>query len=103
MSDKWDEMRRVKEEEFFNKQNQAAMERLRQRSSEVRKSPVSGEPMIQKTVMGVVIDVDPVSGGVWLDAGELEEIITKAQELKAEEQQSWLYNFFGQLTSKKKE
>lgn len=98
MTDKWDEMRRVKEEEYFNKRNQEAMERLRKRpEDQARLSPVTGEPMVQKTILGVVVDQCPTTGGIWLDAGELDTIIKNAQSLEAEERQNWLYSFFGNL------
>ncbi|MCD4724302.1 MAG: zf-TFIIB domain-containing protein [Bacteroidales bacterium] len=36
------------------------------------KSPVSREPMLVLELAGVEIDYCPESGGIWLDAGELE-------------------------------
>lgn len=40
------------------------------------KSPIYPDvDMIQKTVHGVTYDVCPKSGGVWLDKGELENLI----------------------------
>jgi Zn-finger nucleic acid-binding protein len=36
------------------------------------KSPVSHEPMLVLELAGVEIDYCPESGGIWLDAGELE-------------------------------
>jgi len=98
MSDSWNDMRRAKEEEFFERQNREAMERLKSRSgSKPRLSPVSGEPMEQVTLMGVAIDRCPKSGGIWLDAGELELIIKAATESK---ESGWAESFLGRLLKK---
>lgn len=76
MSDSWDEMRRAKEEQYFHNQNEAALKRLSDRAAEKpRLSPVTGKPMKQVTLMGTVIDQCEESGGIWLDKGELEELI----------------------------
>jgi Zn-finger nucleic acid-binding protein len=39
------------------------------------RSPVSKEPMLVLELAGVEIDYCPVSGGIWLDAGELETLL----------------------------
>jgi len=99
MSDKWDDMRRAKEESYFEKKNREALERLKQKKEDEkpRLSPVSGNPLIQEVLNGVVIDRCPDSGGVWLDAGELEELIEAA---KADEDNSFV-NFFKGLSGSK--
>lgn len=75
MSDSWDERRRAQEDGFFDKANKEALARLAQKQAQGhRMSPATGKPMEQLTVMGVVIDRCPESGGIWLDAGELEQI-----------------------------
>ena len=100
MGDSWEERRRAQEEQYFDKQNQAALERLKARSNQpIRRSPVSGEPMEQLTIMGVVVDRDPKSGGIWLDAGELEQIITAATHTETKD--AWTKKFFDQLFAKK--
>lgn len=73
----WDKMEKAKEGSYFEKKNKEALERLKKKNQEEkpRLSPVSGEPMTQEVLMGVVIDRCPKSGGVWLDAGELERLI----------------------------
>lgn len=38
------------------------------------------EVLVEKTRDGVTIDVCPACGGVWLDRGELERLIARAQE-----------------------
>lgn len=75
MSDSWDERRRAQEEGYFDKANKEALARLAQKQAQgQRMSPATGKPMEQLTVMGVVIDRCPETGGIWLDSGELEQI-----------------------------
>lgn len=97
MNDSWDDRRRAAEESYFEKQNRLAIERLKSRAPEqqVRKSPITGEPMEQLTVMGVLVDRCPTSGGIWLDAGELEQIIEAAKQ--SESQEGWLSGFLSSL------
>jgi len=83
MSDSWDDMRRTKEEEYFARLNAEALQRLQQRTDH-RSSPVTGKPMVQKTVMGVVVDECPTTGGVWLDKGELEQIVEAARKAEGQ-------------------
>lgn len=72
----WDEMRKAKEESYFDKRNREALERMAAHKPEKpRLSPITGQPMTQEVVHGVVIDRCPTSGGVWLDHGELEQLL----------------------------
>ena len=81
MSDAWDDKRRAQEEQFFQRQNEAALKRLKDRSNDKpRLSPITGKPMQQVTLMGVNLDKCPDSGGIWLDAGELEELLKNSKE-----------------------
>jgi hypothetical protein len=90
MTNSWDEMKRAKEEEYFNKLNQDALTRLQNRSSESpRLSPITGKPMEHVTIHGVVVDRCPTSGYIGLDAGELEQIITATQG----EHKGWIDTF----------
>ena len=75
-------MRRAKEESYFDKKNREALERLASKKENERPSPITGEPMVQEVLNGVVIDRCPTSGGVWLDAGELEELLEIASSEK---------------------
>jgi len=99
MSDSWEKMRRAKEDEYFEKENSQALKRLKSRDSEKpRLSPITGEPMEQLTMMGVVIDRCPTSGGIWLDAGELEQIIKASSDLREDgEGTDWISRFFGRI------
>jgi hypothetical protein len=98
MTDSWNDMRRAKEEEFFDRQNREALERLKARKDEkTRLSPITGEPLEAVTVMGVAVDRCPKTGGIWLDAGELELIIKAATEAK---DKGWAESFLGKLMGK---
>ncbi|MCB0324236.1 MAG: zf-TFIIB domain-containing protein [Bdellovibrionales bacterium] len=100
-SDSWDNMRKAKEESYFEKRNREALERLRRKKEEEapRPSPITGKPMVQEVLSGVVIDRCPDSGGVWLDAGELEALLEAA---KSEDTSSaGIVEFFRSVTGRK--
>ena len=101
MSKGWDEMRRAKEESYFDKKNREALERLAKKKDEEapRPSPITGEPMVQEVLNGVVIDRCPQSGGIWLDAGELEELIEAALS-EEEEKRAGITGFLKALSGK---
>ena len=100
MSNSWDEMRKAKEESYFEKKNREALERLsKKKDDKPRISPVSGQPMEQIVIHGVVVDRDPVSGGIWLDAGELEQLLGAAQ-CSGGQGENWLTQFLRGLTGK---
>ena len=81
MNDSWDDMRRAKEEQYFQKENEAALKRLTEENrKKPRLSPITGKPMKQVTMMGVNIDQCEESGGIWLDQGELEALVTASQK-----------------------
>jgi uncharacterized protein len=43
-------------------------------------SPIDGSPMRQIVRNGIEIDVCPTSGGIWLDKGELEKLLSLMSE-----------------------
>jgi uncharacterized protein len=43
-------------------------------------SPIDGSPMKQIVRNGVEIDMCPTTGGVWLDKGELEKLLSLVQQ-----------------------
>ncbi|MBN8550356.1 MAG: zf-TFIIB domain-containing protein [Deltaproteobacteria bacterium] len=101
MADSWDDMRRAKEEQFFAEQNKAALERMKTRkTASTRACPICSKPMEQQALMGVIIDVCPANDGVWLDSGELEEIVNAAQGGSKIEGESWFGSFFKNLYKK---
>jgi len=102
MSDVVDKMAKAQEESYFDKKNREALERLKKKKEEEkpRLSPISGEPLVQEVLHGVVIDKCAQSGGIWLDAGELEELVSAMAEAQKENGEGWLGSFFGGLTNK---
>ncbi len=106
MSNSWDEMRKAKEDSYFAKKDQEALERLGKMttSEKPRMSPITGEPMEKFTLNGVVIDRCPKSGGVWLDAGELEQLMQIATDQQSPDaaQEGWLQGFFRALATPQK-
>lgn len=97
MSDNsWKKRQQALEDEYFRKENEAALKRLGERGDEKpRLSPIDGQPMEQVTMMGVVIDRCKTSGGIWLDAGELDELMAAYKTLeKNEEGEGWAETFF---------
>jgi hypothetical protein len=97
-----DDLKKAKEESYFDKKNKEALERLAQKNKGAEKpklSPITGEPMVQQVIHGVVIDRCPTSGGIWLDAGELEQLMEAAQKEKKSE--GWLSNFLKALKDSK--
>lgn len=95
-TDSFDARRKAAEESYFLKQEQEALLRLKAKSSEAkpRLSPVTGKPMEQITIQGIVADRCVDSGGIFLDAGELEQILKASQE---EHSSSWLDSFLKKL------
>lgn len=103
MSDTWDERRKALEEKYFADADREAIAKLAEgRKDGLRKSPITGEDMEQVTLMGVVIDRCKTSGGIWLDAGELEQLIGAAKGESAEEKKPWLSEFFQLLSGMNK-
>ena len=100
MNDSWDDRRRAQEEEYFQRRDREAIERLKARgTAKPRLSPISGEAMTQKNIMGIVVDVCPTSGGVWLDAGELEQLLKLAQT-EAKDAKQGISGFLDRLLGK---
>jgi Zn-finger nucleic acid-binding protein len=84
MSDSWDERRRAQEDGYFDSLNKQALQRLAAKKGQpARLSPVSGKPMEVVTVMGVVLDRCVDSGGLWLDSGELEQLLEASKNSSA--------------------
>lgn len=103
MSDNWDNMRRAKEDSYFEQQNKEALSRIKKRDhGKPRLSPITGEAMQELTIMGVAVDKCPTSGGIWLDAGELEQILKTAQKEAEAGNTGFIGNFLSTLFGAKK-
>jgi Zn-finger nucleic acid-binding protein len=94
MTNSWDDMKRAKEGDYFERKNKEALNRLQTKlkESQPRLSPASGEPMEQVVLHGVVVDRCKDSGGIWLDPGELEHMleVMKSEETDTE---GWIHAF----------
>ena len=87
MSNAMDERGKALEEEYFRRKEREAIEKLRAKMSaeEQEKAKAASAlrcPKCDSTLEGVVadgveIDVCNTCGGVWLDAGELEQLSKK--------------------------
>ena len=103
MSNAWDDMRRAKEDSYFASKEKEALERLATKKQKL--SPVTGAPMEHVMVHGVNVDRCPTSGGIWLDAGELEHLMQIAhdqgiKDASSEGQaQSWIVSFLRTISA----
>jgi len=98
MSDAFDERRRGLEEEYFHRKNKEAIEKLREKMKVGEEAKAAGTsrmgcPRCDGTLKesefhGLAINTCDKCGGVWLDAGELEQ-------LTKHEKGGWLSGLFG--------
>ncbi len=91
MTDSWDTMKKAKEDSYFEKKNNEALARLAKKENDEKtlNSPVTGEPMEKLVIDGIVVDKCTVSGGIWLDAGELEQLLAHSTQAEVEQQTFW--------------
>lgn len=87
MSDSWNEMRLAKEGQYFEKQNNKALENLRRTSPRERLSPITGKPMRTVLLEGMLLDVCEDTGGLWIDKDELLAVL---QHIKSPHGETWL-------------
>lgn len=97
MSDAFDDRRKGLEEEYFHRKNQEAIEKIRAKIKVAEEAKAAGtSSMICPRCGGslkadkfqeVSIDTCEKCGGVWLDAGEL-------QQLTQREKGGWLSGLF---------
>ena len=104
MSDEWKKREQALEEGYFQRVEADALERLAKKSAQPeRLSPITGKPMVQKTLHGVVIDQCTDSQGIWLDAGELEQIAQYLEDAAkvAQNSDSLVHKFFSAVLGSK--
>jgi len=87
MSDAFDERRRGLEEEYFHRKNQEAIEKLREKMKVAEAAKAAGTSSMncprcdgalkESKLDEVSIDTCEKCGGVWLDSGELEQLISR--------------------------
>lgn len=104
MSKIWDEREKSLEEEYFRRQEQELLEKRRARRTEEEKReqadasaihcPKCDGRLVELTHEDVRIDRCDKCNGVWLDAGELEQLTEKG------ENHGWLSRLWNRLTGK---
>jgi hypothetical protein len=93
VANKWDDRKKALEDEYFVKQEKELIEKLRAKQQKEAKQsvremchmrcPKCGEPLKERSFQKILIDQCTGCGGIWLDAGELEEVAGR-------EEGSWL-------------
>lgn len=97
MANKWDERKKAKEDEYFVRRERELLAQLKaKQESEARASiqntchmrcPKCGEPLKERSFQKIQIDQCTGCHGIWLDAGEIEQVSDK-------EDSSWLSRFW---------
>ena len=97
MANKWDERKKAQEDEYFVKKERELLAKMKaKQESEAKeaakktsfmKCPKCGEPLKERSFQKVTIDQCTGCDGIWLDAGELEQVAEK-------EESSWLGKFW---------
>jgi hypothetical protein len=87
MSDAMNNRKRTLEEEYFNRKNQEAIDRLREKIKVAAAAKTSGLSSMrcprcdgnlkESQVDQVAIDTCEKCGGIWLDSGELGELLKR--------------------------
>lgn len=87
MANKWDERKKAQEEEYFVKKEREQLAKLRaKQEAEAKvaakeesymKCPKCGESLKARSFQKIEIDQCSGCGGIWLDAGELEQVAEK--------------------------
>jgi hypothetical protein len=100
MSDGLDKRRQALEDSYFQKEDERKIAELTRKGTGQRLSPITGKPMIREVINNVTVDRCVDSNGLWLDAGELDELIKRALEEVGQQEsteESWLTTFFTNL------
>lgn len=97
MANKWDERKKAKEDEYFVKKERELLAKLKAKQDAEAKEaakkaasmrcPKCGEPLKERSFQKIQIDQCTGCNGIWLDAGELEQVAEK-------ENASWLGKFW---------
>ena len=97
MANKWDERKKAQEDEYFAKQEQELLAKMKAKheveakeaakKASYMRCPKCGESLKERSFQKILIDQCTGCNGIWLDAGELEEVAEK-------EGGSWLGKFW---------
>ncbi len=97
MANKWDERKKAQEDEYFVKKERELLAKMKlQQEAEAKeaakkasfmKCPKCGEALKERSFQKIAIDQCTACHGIWLDAGELEQVAEK-------DNASWLGKFW---------
>jgi uncharacterized protein len=97
VANKWDERKKAQEDEYFVKKERELLEKMRAKQEAEAKGaekqaasmrcPKCGEALKERSFQKIAIDQCIGCNGIWLDAGELEQVAGK-------EEGSWLGKFW---------
>jgi hypothetical protein len=97
MANKWDERKKAQEDEYFIKRERELLAKLKAKQETHSKAsvketchmrcPKCGEPLKERSFQKIQIDQCTGCNGIWLDAGELDQVAAK-------ENDSWLGKFW---------
>ncbi|HKY08928.1 MAG TPA: zf-TFIIB domain-containing protein [Candidatus Binatia bacterium] len=97
MANKWDERKKAQEDEYFVKKERELLAKMRAKQeaesketaakTSSMKCPKCGAPLKERSFQKIAIDQCTGCNGIWLDAGELEQVAEK-------EEGSWLGKFW---------
>ena len=97
MANKWDERKKAQEDEYFVKKERELIAKLKAKQvAETKESaksvshmkcPKCGESFKERSFQKITIDQCTGCNGIWLDAGELEQVAEK-------DASSWLGKFW---------
>ncbi len=97
VANKWDERKKAKEDEYFVKRERELLAKLKaKQEGEAKvsaqkacymKCPKCGEPLKERKFQKILIDQCTGCNGIWLDAGEMEQVAGRDNE-------SWLARFW---------
>ena len=97
MANKWDERKKAQEDEYFVKKERELLAKLKAKQETEAKAaaekaasmscPKCGESLKARSFQKIEIDQCTGCNGIWLDAGEMEQVAGK-------ESDSWLGRFW---------
>ena len=97
MANKWDERKKAQEDEYFVKKERELIAKLKaKQDAEAKESaqkasymkcPKCGAPLKERSFQKIAIDQCTGCNGIWLDAGELEQVAEK-------DNSGWLAKFW---------
>ncbi|MGH7846006.1 MAG: zf-TFIIB domain-containing protein [Candidatus Binatia bacterium] len=89
MANKWDERKKAVEDEYFVKKERELLAKLKakqeiEKETDIKKAyymrcPKCGASLKERSFTKVLIDQCTGCGGIWFDAGELEQVATKEE------------------------